>query len=81
MPMLIEKRDLPQFKSPRSFLIFNSGEREGKCGHWGEVDRFGYCLDEVCRSKRLERDLIAGRAKKLRDGTLIWNVAGEEVDK
>ena len=72
--MIIGKNEGPQFKSPQSFLIFNSGEREGKCGHWGEVDRFGYCLDEDCRHKRLVRALINGTAKKLPNGLLVWDV-------
>jgi hypothetical protein len=73
--MILEKTDLPKFKSPSAFVTFNSGEAEGKCGHWGEVDRFGYCLDEDCRHKRLVKALIAGEARKLPDGTLVWNVS------
>ncbi len=73
--MRLEEKDLPRaFRASRAFVIINSGEREGKCGHWGELDRFGYCLDDGCRAERLIKDLQAGRARKLADGTLVWNV-------
>jgi hypothetical protein len=72
--MRLESQDLPKFKSPSAFITFNSGEREGKCGHWGEVDRFGYCLDEDCRHNRLVAALHRGDAKMLPNGTLVWNV-------
>ncbi len=72
--MQLKAQDLPRFKSPSAFVTFNSGEKEGKCGHWGEVDRFGYCLDDDCRHKRLVAALLAGKAKRLADGTLIWAV-------
>ena len=72
--MVITAKDLPRFKSPSAFVTYNNGEREGKCGHWGEVDRFGFCLDNDCRAERLIRDLHAGTAKMLPNGTLVWNV-------
>jgi hypothetical protein len=72
--MIIGKKDLPRFKSPSSFNIYNSGEAEGKCGHWGELDRFGYCLNDDCRHDRLVRSLVNGTARKLPNGTLVWAV-------
>ena len=73
--MRLEEKDLPRaFRASRAFVIINSGEREGKCGHWGELDRFGYCSDEECRHNRLVAALHAGKAKRLPDGTLVWAV-------
>jgi hypothetical protein len=73
--MRLEVKDLPRaFRAAPTFLLMNSGERDGKCGHWGEVDRFGYCTDEDCRRDRLIKALHAGSAKKLPNGVLVWDV-------
>ena len=73
--MRLEVRDLPRaFRSSKAFVLVNSGEREGKCGHVDTLDRFGYCVQDDCRAERLVKDLKAGRAKKLPNGTLVWAV-------
>jgi len=73
--MKLDAKDLPKaFRSAPTFALVNSGEREGKCGHWGEVDRFWYCTDDECRHRRLVSALYDGSAKMLPDGTLVWAV-------
>lgn len=73
--MIVGKKDGPQFKSPSSFNIAQSPHlAEAKCGHWGEVDKFGYCLDEDCRHVRKVRALINGTAQMLPNGQFVWRV-------
>ena len=73
--MRMEAKDLPRsFRASRAFVLTNTGEREGRCGHYGDLDRFGYCLDEDCRHKRLVHALMIGKARKLPNGVLLWDV-------
>ena len=44
------------------------------CGHRGIPDRFGCCAgDESCKVEMFVQALHAGEAKKLRDGTIVWD--------
>lgn len=71
MALKLTRHDLPQFKSPQTFNQGNGG-REGKCGHWGELDTFGYCTDDDCRHRRAIAAVRAGNAQMLPDGTFVW---------
>ena len=70
--MKLTYHDLPKFKSPSAFVTFNSGEKDCLCGHWGESDSFGYCMDEQCRHNRAIAAVRAGNAQMLSDGTFVW---------
>lgn len=73
--MEMTKKDGPRFKSPASFNIAQSTLLgDAKCGHWGELDKFGFCLDEDCRHNRKVRALINGTAKMLPTGQFVWKV-------
>ena len=73
--MKLTRHDLPKFKSPSSFVLVNTQERDGKCGHYGELDKNSYCMDDDCRRDRLVKALIDGKARMLSDGyTLVWDV-------
>lgn len=51
------------------------GDGVCKCGHWdAEPDANGYCRDRDCRADRLVKALQAGKAFRLKDGTLVWQI-------
>ncbi len=51
------------------------GETHGRCGHWDTAyDQFGYCRDRLCRGDRLLKAYRDGKAFKLPDGSVVWQV-------
>jgi hypothetical protein len=75
--MRLTTSDLPRFKSPQTFNVMNQVDKEGqckKCGEFGEIDKGNFCLDDSCRRDRLVTALYCGKARKLKDGTIVWAV-------
>lgn len=69
----------PRFKSPSAFVVggavtVNSIERECKCGHFDEPTLGGFCRSDDCRHDRFVKALLEGKAVKLKNGTIVWNV-------
>lgn len=43
------------------------------CGQYDqELDRDGYCRDDLCKHKRIVHALMFGEARMLPNGTFIW---------
>jgi len=78
--MHLTEKDLPRaFRSSKAFIVggavtVGSLEQDCRCGHFDTPDKFGYCRTDDCRRDRLILALLAGHAKKLPDGSLIWDI-------
>lgn len=78
--MRLKESDGPRaFRSSPAFVLAGAVESEAvehecKCGHYDTPDRFGFCRDEDCRKDRLVKALLEGKAQRLKDGTIIWDV-------
>ena len=78
--MIVGKGDGPRaFRSSPAFILNNAVDEEAiekvcKCGHYDTPTAMGYCQDEDCRRERLIKALHEGKAQKLKDGTIVWDV-------